>query len=119
MRDGHVRPVISLADRRQQSELKAMPFGYCIGHITVDDPDAYRAYAEKDPATIALYGGEYLVRGGQSDVKEGDFPGARTVVIRFPSFEAANAWYHGAEYSAIRPIREAVASGALMIVEGV
>lgn len=96
-----------------------MPSGYCIGHITVNDTDAYKEYAAKDPATIAAYGGEYLVRGGQSDVKEGTFPGSRTVVIRFPSFSAANDWYSGAEYSAIRPIREAVASGALMIVEGV
>jgi uncharacterized protein (DUF1330 family) len=96
-----------------------MPYGYCIGHITVKDPEAYREYADKDPATIAAYGGEYLVRGGQSDTKEGKFPGSRTVVIRFPSLAAANDWYHGAEYSAIRPIREAVATGALMIVEGV
>jgi uncharacterized protein (DUF1330 family) len=96
-----------------------MPYGYCIGHITVDDPEAYREYAEKAPATIAAYDGEYLVRGGESDIKEGNFPVSRTVVIRFPSFEAANAWYHGVEYSAIRPIREAVANGALMIVQGV
>jgi uncharacterized protein (DUF1330 family) len=96
-----------------------MAYGYCIGHITVDDAEAYKDYAAKDPATIAEYGGEYLVRGGQSEVMEGTFPGTRTVIIRFPSFSAAQEWYNGAEYSAIRPIRQAVASGALMIVEGV
>jgi uncharacterized protein (DUF1330 family) len=96
-----------------------MSYGYCIGHITVDDAEAYKDYAAKDPATIAAYSGEYLVRGGQSEVMEGTFPGSRTVIIRFPSFAAAKEWYNGAEYSAIRPIRQAVASGALMIVEGV
>jgi uncharacterized protein (DUF1330 family) len=96
-----------------------MAYGYCIGHITVDDAEAYKDYAAKDPATIVAYGGEYLVRGGQSEVMEGTFPGSRTVVIRFPSFAAAKKWYSGAEYSAIRPIRQAVTSGSLMIVEGV
>ena len=96
-----------------------MAYGYCIGHITVDDADAYKDYAAKDPATIAAYGGEYLVRGGQSEVMEGTFPGSRTVVIRFPSFAAAKEWYDGAEYSAIRPLRQAVARGSLMLVEGV
>jgi uncharacterized protein (DUF1330 family) len=78
-----------------------MAYGYCIGHITVDDAAAYQDYAEKDPATIAAYGGEYLVRGGRSEVMEGTFPGSRTVVIRFPSLAAAKDW------------------GALMLVEGV
>jgi uncharacterized protein (DUF1330 family) len=88
-----------------------MAYGYCIGHITVDDAAAYKDYAARDPATIAAYGGEYLVRGGPCEVMEGAFPGDRTVVIRFPSFAAAKDWYSGAEYSAIRPIRQAVASG--------
>lgn len=96
-----------------------MAYGYCIGHITVDDAEAYKDYTAKDPATIAACGGEYLVRGGQSEVMEGAFPGSRTVVIRFPSFAAAKEWYSGAAYSAIRPLRQAVASGSLMIVEGV
>ena len=96
-----------------------MAFGYCIGHITINDADAYKDYAEKDPATIAPYGGEYLVRGGESEIREGTFPGSRTVVIRFPTFTAAKAWYTGVEYSEIRPLRQAVADGALMLVEGV
>lgn len=96
-----------------------MAYGYCIGHITVNDAEAYKEYAAKDPATIAAYGGEYLVRGGQSEVMEGTFPGSRTVVIRFPTFAAAKDWYNGAEYSEIRPLRQAVASGSLMLVEGV
>jgi uncharacterized protein (DUF1330 family) len=96
-----------------------MAYGYCIGHITINDADAYKDYAEKDPATIAPYGGEYLVRGGESEIREGTFPGSRTVVIRFPTFAAARAWYTGVEYSEIRPLRQAVADGALMLVEGV
>ena len=96
-----------------------MAYGYCIGHVTVDDAEAYKEYAAKVPATIAAYSGEYLVRGGESEVLEGMFPGNRTVVIRFPSFTAAKDWYNGAEYSEVRPLREAVVSGALMLVEGV
>ena len=50
---------------------------------------------------------------------EGTFPGSRTVVIRFPTLAAAKDWYNGIEYSDIRPLRQAVAAGALMLVEGV
>jgi uncharacterized protein (DUF1330 family) len=96
-----------------------MAYGYCIGHITINDAEAYKEYAEKDPATIAPYGGEYLVRGGKSEIMEGTFPGSRTVVIRFPTLAAASDWYNSVEYSDIRPLRQAVATGALMLVEGV
>lgn len=95
-----------------------MTFGYCIGHLTIEDADAYKEYAAKAPAAIAAFGGEYLVRGGSSEVKEGTFPGDRTVIIRFPSFAAAKNWYESAEYSAIRPLREAYATGGMILVEG-
>ena len=34
-----------------------MACGYRIEHMTADDAEAYRDYAEEDPATIAVDGG--------------------------------------------------------------
>jgi uncharacterized protein (DUF1330 family) len=96
-----------------------MTQAYIIGHIDIHDMETYRDYMAKAPAIIAAAGGEYLVRGGASAVLEGEFPGARCVVLRFPDMAAARAFYDSAAYSEIRAIRQAAATGALMAVEGV
>ena len=52
---------------------------YLIAEVDVTDPAAYDEYRKIVPATIAKYGGKYLVRGGKVDAKEGgwqpDAPG--------------------------------------------
>ena len=59
-----------------------MPKGYVIGQIDVTDPEAYKEYAAKVPATIAHFGGRYLVRGGKSECKE-ELVVARDPRVRF------------------------------------
>lgn len=41
-----------------------MPKGYIIGHITVNDPEAYREYIERDTPILEGMGGRFIVRGG-------------------------------------------------------
>ena len=96
-----------------------MAFGYVVGYVTIDDPERYKEYVSKDPSIVAAFGGEYLARGGDFDVMEGSFPGKLAVIIRFPTYEAAKNWYDSAEYAEIKPIRQAVASSSIMIIEGV
>jgi uncharacterized protein (DUF1330 family) len=95
-----------------------MAYGYVVGYVTIDDPESYQEYANRDPAIVAAYGGEYLARGGDFEVLEGSFPGKLAVIIRFPTVQAAKDWYDSAEYSEIRPIRQAVSSASIMIMEG-
>ena len=47
---------------------------YVIVQIKVNDEEAYARYREQVPATIAKYGGEYLVRGGDMEILEGSGP---------------------------------------------
>jgi uncharacterized protein (DUF1330 family) len=96
-----------------------MAYAYIVGHIDIHDMETYRDYMARVPAQIAAAGGEYLVRGGDSEVLEGEFPGARSVVIRFPDRAAALAFYHSDAYAEIRAIRQAASTGALMIVDGI
>jgi uncharacterized protein (DUF1330 family) len=91
---------------------------YVIGHMTVHDPDGYGRYTARVPGTLAPHGGEFVVRGGPTTVVEGDLPHARHVVIRFPDRAAAEAWYNSAAYQEIVPVRQAHATGVLMIVDG-
>lgn len=96
-----------------------MAFGYVIAQISVTDADAYPAYVAKVGPIVDRFGGEFLVRGGRCESYEGTPPGDRTVVIRFPSYEAAQAWYHSDDYAPVRDMRMAASTSVQTIVEGV
>ncbi len=95
-----------------------MAAGYVIGQIAVDDQSIYEQYRAQVPATVAKFGGEYLVRGGQQVGKEGAEPLGRTVVLRFPSYDKAIAWYESDDYAPLRKLRQSASHGNLVIVEG-
>lgn len=92
---------------------------YIVGHLSVHDPEAYEAYREKAPAVIAEYGGRYLVRGGQAEALEGEWPVERLVILEFPDKTRARAFYESEAYQALVPLRQAAATGTLALVEGV
>ena len=94
-----------------------MPKGYWIAHITVDDPATYEAYKAANAGPFAEYGAKFLVRAGAQEVMEGDAR-PRTVVIEFPSVEAAKACYASDAYQAAKAIRDPISAGDLLIVEG-
>ena len=92
--------------------------GYVIAIIDVTNAEDYKEYAQQVPATIAKYGGRYLVRGGTMDLREGEWPGQRTVILEFPSIERAREWYDSPEYRPLRPIRQANSRGRIAFFEG-
>ena len=92
---------------------------YVIAIIDVTDPDGYKEYARQVPATIAKYGGRYLMRGGAMELREGEWPGARTVIVEFPSLDKAREWYESPEYRPVRKIRQATSRGRIAFFEGV
>jgi uncharacterized protein (DUF1330 family) len=97
-----------------------MPCAYVIVDMKVADPEQYRHYMAAAPAAVKAAGGEYLVRGGRFEVLEGDWQPSRVVVLRFPSLEAATAFYDGERYRAARAQREgATAFFNMIVVEGV
>ena len=63
------------------------------------------------------FGARFLIRGGDQTVKEGDAR-PRTVVIEFPSLEAAQDCYDSPTYQKAKVIRVNYAIGDLVIVEG-
>jgi uncharacterized protein (DUF1330 family) len=70
------------------------------------------------PATIQKYGGRFLVRGGKSQVLEGDWPQRRRVIIEFPSYEQALKWFESPEYEKPKALRQANSHGRLLLLEG-
>lgn len=76
---------------------------YFIVDVDVKNPQAYEAYKQAAAASIAQYGGRYLVRGGRHEVLEGTWRPTRLVVLEFPTIEAATRWYTSAEYGKASP----------------
>ena len=92
---------------------------YLLASIEVTDPVGYDEYKRGVSATIATYGGSYLVRGGAIETLEGDWQAKRTVLLEFPSFEQLKRWYESPEYQPLRAIRERCARSTLIAMEGV
>lgn len=96
-----------------------MAKGYIIVQVDVQDPEAFEKYRALVPATIAQYGGQYLVRGGSFEKLEGDEPLGRMVMLEFPSYAQAKAWYDSEEYAGPKAMRHASSRANAVLVEGV
>jgi uncharacterized protein (DUF1330 family) len=91
---------------------------YVIGEVEIHDTEDYKEYARRVPATIAQYGGKYLVRGGAVVPKEGGWSPKRVVILEFASMEQARKWYDSPEYAPALAIRTRAATSKLIFVEG-
>jgi uncharacterized protein (DUF1330 family) len=92
---------------------------YIIADVAVHDPERYRAYTARMPASIAPYGGRFVVRGGDHTVLEGTWRPGRLVLIEFPDVERAREWYDSDGYTELKAIRQEAATAAMLLVEGV
>ena len=92
---------------------------YVIADLEVTDPVGMEEYRKQVPATIAKYGGRYLVRGGQHETLEGNWHPKRVVVLEFPSVEQAKRWYDSEEYREPKALRFRTSKANLILVEGV
>jgi uncharacterized protein (DUF1330 family) len=92
---------------------------YVIYQAEVLDLTQYEKYKAKTPESIAAFGGRFVVRGGEAVVLEGEAPRGRTVVVEFPSVDAAKRWYESDQYREVRALREGAARASAYIVDGV
>ena len=91
--------------------------GYWIGHVDIIDPEGYKAYMAANSVPFGKFGGRFLVRGGTREVVEGAVRG-RTVVLEFPSYQAALDCYRSADYQAAMALRKGKGELDLVIIEG-
>jgi uncharacterized protein (DUF1330 family) len=92
---------------------------YVIVEIEVTDPVGYEEYKKRASATVLQHGGKYIVRGGATEVLEGDWQPKRIVVLQFDSMERAKEWLECEEYSEPRKMRHRTAKTNMILVEGV
>lgn len=93
--------------------------GYIIAYVDVTDPQQYEQYKVLSTRAMQAHGAEVLVRGGKTEPLEGQWAPTRVVMLKFPSYAAARAFYDSEEYLAARKSREHAARLNMIVVEGV
>ena len=97
-----------------------MAVAYIVVESNVSDPETFKRYMAAAPQVVKAFGGEYLVRGGRIQVLVGDWKPVRMTVLRYPSFEQAQAMYDSPAYVQARQLRHgATACFNMVLVEGV
>ena len=92
---------------------------YAVAHmrqVTMGQPIV--EYLERIDATLAPFGGRFIVHGGNVEVLEGSWPGA-LIVIEFPDRDRVRAWYDSQAYREIVVLRTANSQSDVIVAEGV
>jgi uncharacterized protein (DUF1330 family) len=92
--------------------------GYIIANVTVTNPAQYDEYRKWSSVAMQVHGAQVCVRGGKVAVLEGDWTPERLVILKFPTFDAARAFYDTPEYLKAREARAGAAIMRMIVVEG-
>jgi uncharacterized protein (DUF1330 family) len=77
---------------------------YIVANYRITNAEAYEPYPSAAVPILTAYGGELLVADFESEVTEGQ-AGPVTVVLRFPSMDAARTFYASPEYQEVISLR--------------
>lgn len=94
-----------------------MAKGYWIARVDVRDAERYKDYISTAKPAFERYSAVFLARGGKTEAVEG-VSRARNVIIEFPSLQDALDCYNSPEYQAAVKIRQEVADGEILLIEG-
>ena len=92
---------------------------YIVVQVNVTEPAGYDEYKKMVPASLAAYGGKFVVRGGACETLEGSWAPGRLVVLQFPSVAKAKQWWASDEYRDAKALRQRTAKTEMIVVEGV
>ncbi len=91
---------------------------YVIADVEITDAHLYRQFLEQVTATFENHGGRFVVRGGGTDIIEGDWTPKRIAILVFDSTERAKEWLGSPEYAALDDIRTRSSNINMVVVEG-
>jgi uncharacterized protein (DUF1330 family) len=96
-----------------------LPSAYILANVDVTDPVQYEQYKKLSTIAMQAHGAEVCVRGGPTEVLEGDWTPHRVVLLKFGSTDQARAFYASPEYKAAIKAREGIAVMRMVLIEGV
>jgi len=90
---------------------------YLIIQAKVSNWEKFKQYTDIVPEIVAAHGGEYIVMDSAPIVFEGAQPGS-VVVSKWPSKEAAQAFWQSDAYQNAIPLRANTGEFHVMLVNG-
>ncbi len=93
--------------------------GYALIDIEITDHAVFGEFRERAPAVIEAYGGRFLVRGGATEVVQGDSTHHRVVLVEFDSVERAKSWWNSPAHTELQAMLDRCSNTTTTIVEGV
>ncbi len=98
---------------------KQMPAFVLMQAEMTDRDTFFQQYAVPAEVEISRHGGRAQVASFGKEVLEGGWENNWTIMLRFPSLDAARTWYQSPGYQAVIPIRQrATAFGNMVIFPG-
>ena len=91
---------------------------YLVADLNITNPEEFQKYGQRVVDIVKQYGGRYLVRGGESEILEGNWKPKRLTIVEFPTTEHVKRWYESPEYQAIIGFRHRSARDHLTIISG-
>ena len=91
---------------------------YIIVEISINDPEQYEEYKKLTPASVAAFGGKFIVRGGKTETLEGKWDPERIVVLEFPDEDKAKQWWSSELYAPAKALRQRIADTKMLLVAG-
>jgi uncharacterized protein (DUF1330 family) len=91
---------------------------FFVDVLEITDQPKLEKYREGVFATVELYGGRYVILGGNCEVVEGDWRPTFPVMIEFSSLEQAKRWYASSEYEPLLKLRLESTRGNALFLDG-
>lgn len=83
----------------------------------IKDPAKLQEYSAAALPTITAAGGSVVTRGKVKGVLAGSLDADSTLVAKFADVASANAWYNGAAYQALVPLRDQAMTATFLLLE--
>lgn len=78
----------------------------------------YRQFVEQVTSTIEAHGGKFVVRGGEIEIRLGDWTPKRLAILELDNLQQIQAWLESPEYTALHDIRSRSSNINMVVVEG-
>ena len=93
---------------------------YMVAICEITNPGpGLKEYSEQSAKISASYGGKYLVRTPNGDVKEGgQLSGKVTIISEFPSMEKLQEFYNDPDYQEDKKLREGTGNYEIAFYDG-
>ena len=91
---------------------------YVITDVEITDANLYGQFIASVTGTVEAHGGKFVVRGGEIEVRLGDWMPTRLAILEFDNLQQIHEWLESPEYTALDDIRSRSANINMVIVEG-